>query len=71
MTVQGKDAKMTRLKEGDHVRSMDGIKEGYISSTNGTHADVVWIDGTVSDKPILHGFLEKIKPGLTSFAKGI
>ena len=62
---------MTRLKTGDHVRSMDGIKDGYSSATNGTHADVVWIDGTVSDEPILFGYLEKIKPGLTSFAKGI
>ena len=47
-----KGCKNDKAKTGDHVRSMDGIKEGYISATNGTHADVVWIDGTVSDKPI-------------------
>ena len=56
-----------RLKEGGHVRSMEGT-EGYISETDGTRAHVVWVDGTKSKEPILHGFLERIKGGLTSFA---
>lgn len=54
----------TRIQANDHVRHLDGLREGVVEATDGFIATVHWSDGTTAQE--LWGYLERVPPAVAT-----
>lgn len=54
----------TRIQANDHVRHLDGLREGVVEATDGFMATVHWSDGTTAQE--LWGYLERVPPAVAA-----